>query len=91
MLGVGSYDGMSRAKHRLGRGATGSDRRDPQTWYYRQHIVRNAVKDLTLTPRISLSFNFFFNFLLEEFNFRQGSNVVTPFLASHRQLPKIVT
>ena len=31
MLGVGSCDGMSRAKHRLGRGVTGSDRRDPPT------------------------------------------------------------
>ena len=31
MLELGSCDGMSRAKHRLGRGVTGSDRRDPQT------------------------------------------------------------
>ena len=31
MLRVGPCDGMSRAKHRLGRGVTWSDRRDPQT------------------------------------------------------------
>ena len=50
VLGVGSCDSMSRDKHRLGRDATGSDRRDPQTWSYRQHIVRNAVKVLNPAP-----------------------------------------
>ena len=44
VLGVGFCDGMSRAKHRLGRGITGSDRRDPQTWSYRQHILSTECR-----------------------------------------------
>ena len=51
MLGVGSCDGMSRAKHRLGRGATGSDRRDPQSVMCRQHIVRDIGKSGMLLVR----------------------------------------
>ena len=40
---------------------------------------------LTETPLFPVFSTFFFNSPLEEFNNRQGSNVVTPFLASHRR------
>ena len=38
-----------------------------------------------MTPLFPVFSTFFFNSPLEEFNNRQGSNVVTPFLASHRR------
>ena len=44
MLGVGSCDGMSRAKHRLGRGITGSDRRDPPTVLLIRKKAENVLK-----------------------------------------------
>ena len=68
MLGVGPCDGMSRAKHQLGRGATGSDRRDPQSVMCRQHIVRDIGKsgcywsdfEVPLRAQFSLIFDVFF-------------------------------
>ena len=44
VLRVGSCDGMSRAKHRLGRGVTGSDRRDPPTVLLIRKKAENALK-----------------------------------------------
>ena len=40
VLGVGSCNGMSRAKHRLGRRVTWSDRRDPQTMVLPLLLIR---------------------------------------------------